>query len=195
MEQANRKVLITIVVVLGVLILLGAYFLFQGDQVLPGQSTGTTSAPILGQSITDGKGIVVKGTVGGNGEFGAEVNTANAKVGGTLPTIKVNLPKDANGKALMVSLVPAGTKPGVPQEMLFISTITTDGLVYNIQGLRLATLTNVSTGAKTPVAPGTYELEFVLWDHYPFAMDGSFTGLTGGNNATAALSDTFTLAP
>lgn len=194
MQNANRKVLITIVVMLGVLILAGAYVLFQSGPAVPTAGTGTSTAPILGEQVNNGKGIIVKGTVGGNGEFGAVVDTTNAQVGGALPAIKVNLPKEANGKVLMIALVPAGTKPGVPQEMLLAAPINTDGLVYTVQGLRLSTLTNVSTGAKTPVSAGSYELEFVLWDHSPFAADGSYTGLNG-NNATAVVSDVFALAP
>lgn len=193
MENANRKVLITIVVVLGVLIVIGAYFLFQGEPATPGQGTASTTGPILGQSITDGKGIIVSGTQGGNGEFGAVVDTSNAKVGGTLPMIKVNLTPNARGKVLVVGLVPAGQKAGVPQEILISTAIMTDGLVYNVQGLRLSEVTNATTGEKTAVTPGSYQLEFVLWDKNPFAANGTYAKVDG-NNATAVLSGTFTIS-
>jgi hypothetical protein len=185
MENANKNVISGILTVIAVLIVIGAVVLFGHG----GASTSGTDSNILGQaSTTSGGSVIVSTPKGGAGEFGIEANLTTVKIGAQLPTIIVNLPSNSRGKEIVFALKsPSDNSPTAPKQILFMTAVNTDGDTYNVSGLRIEEVTDVQTGVKTPVAPGSYQLEAVLWDRNPYAPG------SGPNNATAVVSGVFSV--
>lgn len=194
MQNANRKVLITIVVVLGVLILLGAYFLFQKTPTAL-QTGGTTTGNILGQAHIGGTTVTVSTPTGGNGEFGIEADTSHLVIGGTIPTIKVNLPPNSSGKVLVFALQPMTATSSFATQVIFAYQLDTNATTTQVSGIHLSQYIDGKTGTQhLTLTPGEYKLETVLWDRNPFFTDGVYGDNTDGNNATAVMSTPFTIS-
>lgn len=196
MENANRKVLITIVVVLGVLILVGAYFLFQRDP-LPGSLTmATTSSNILGQATIGSTTVTLSTPTGANGGFGMVADTSHLVVGGTIPTIKLSLPPNSSGKVVVFALKPTTSTSSFATMVIFGYVLDTNATTTQVSGIHLSQYIDGKTGTQhVPLQAGQYQLQAVLWDRNPFFTDGVYGDLSDHNNATAIMSQPFTIAP
>jgi len=199
MQNANRNVLVTIVVVLGLLILVGAYFLFQGKSAFPNAATttgtGTSTSNILGQTTVGGATVTVSTPTGTSNDFGISVDTSHLVVGGTIPSIKVHLPPNSDGKALAFALKPTTATSSFATMVLFAYVIDGNATTTQVSGIHLSEYIDGKTGAQhVPLPAGQYELQAVLWDRNPFFQDGTYGDLSNHNNATAVMTQAFTIS-
>lgn len=194
MDNEQKKLGGITLAAVGLLILIGAYFLFQGNSALPNPGVGSTTGTILAATTTaNGGQVIVSSAQGGNGDFGARADVTGLTLGATIPPIAVNLPADTHGKYIVVALLPAGSASSVATEVLLAIALNTTETTYRIAGLTLEHYTDGKTGQKgIAIPPGTYQLQTVLWDKNPFNTDGTYPNFVG-NNATAVISSPFTL--
>lgn len=209
MENTQNRIIIPLVIVLAVVIVGGAIFLFQSEPAIPTPSetassteattTAETSpaAPAKPNPATSmapasaGSGTAV--VTPASSDFYISADVSNVKIGGTVPTISVHLPPNSYGKVIMLGLKPTDSQNAVPQQVLLVVPVNTEGATYPISGLRLSTYIDAKSGNKVSITPGAYQIEAVLWDRNPLTAQGTY-GDPGGNNATAVLSSAFTLS-
>lgn len=176
----------------GGLILVGAYLFFQGgvgmntpepEVATTTTATATTSVPAAEKP----KGTAVIS------QSGLKVNFVGDTfvIGEGIPTITFTVPKDSDGKVLVLTLVPSGTTVGRSGVLLATEINPTD-TTYAISGLHFSTLTDTSKGTTFAVTPGTYVIEAVLWDWSPLGLNNTYTNLSG-NNGLGTRSAPFTL--
>jgi hypothetical protein len=179
--------------------LIGAYFLFQHKSVndftssaatttLPSlATTSSATAPVTGAS--GGKGSII---VGQAPDIKVAFDATALTVGGFISPITLTVPKDADGKTLVLVLKDMSGK--LHDEALLATVIHPSSTTYTISGLKLTRAVDIATGAKVTVTAGTYVLQVILWDRTPFGPAGTYTNL-GGNNGTGTQSAPFTIAP
>ncbi|MFZ1988101.1 MAG: hypothetical protein WAV21_03675 [Minisyncoccia bacterium] len=198
----------------GVLVvLIGAYFMFQGtgtpsipNEVATTTQTGatttdqtpatTTPKPVAPAAPSTGgaaKPVVSPIKVTQSDSFKVSVDTKNLSVGSTFPKISMELPPGSNEKVLVMSLKPSPSSPTSRTGILLTTTINTSDTAYSVVGLKLKTATDPATGEKFSITAGTYVLETDLWDKTPFLMGGVY-GNFAGNNGTGVVSVPFTIS-
>lgn len=210
MENTQNRILVPLIIVLAVVIIGGSIFLFQSKPAIPtpsetASSTEATSTPATTTPSTPAKPnlqVSMAPASAGSGtavvtpassDFYISADVSNVKIGGTVPTITVHLPPNSYGKVIMLGLKPTSMKNAIPQQILLVVPVNTEGTTYPISGLRLETYIDAKSGNKVSITPDTYQIEAVLWDRNPLTAQGTY-GDVGGNNATAVLSSAFTLS-
>jgi hypothetical protein len=209
MENTQNRILVPLVIVLAVIIVGGAIFLFQSKPAVPtpSETASTTEATTTAETspampakpnpqvsmapASAGSGTPV--VTPASSDFYLSADVSNMKVGGSVPTITVHLAPNSDGKVVMLGLKPTDSQNAVPQQILLVVPVNTEGTTYPISGLRLSTYIDAKSGNKVEITPGSYQLEAVLWDRNPLTVQGTY-GDVGGNNATAVLSSAFTIS-
>lgn len=182
-------------IALAVLILVGAYFLFQNKQsaalpeTVPFVPSATTSVAVPAASAGKTGTIVVSQ----GGDVKATFDMQNLKVGGSISPITITLPAGSDGKVLVLILHPMG--PTSARDGILLATqVHPTAPTYQISGLKLTKMTDPSTGSTVNIIPGTYAIQTVLWDRSPFGPAGTYANLKG-NNGSGTQGASFTISP
>ncbi len=183
-----------------VVLLIGGYVVFQGKSgstlpvaEVPFAPSATTTPVVKAAPPAQTTRPAASITVTQGGDVEIAFDATNLRVGSTISTITMTLPKGSNGKVLVLSLKPIGTST-TKEGILLATEVHPTSSTYSISGLKLSKMSDPSTGTKMSVVAGTYVIQAVLWDKSPFGPTGTYTNLAG-NNGNGTQSPAFTISP